>query len=170
MHFVEDLQGQAARAIEAMREAALAARAVHARAELMRHMRTTARKVTDRPRGEAVDLVVGEWMTAWALTPAAYPEVAAEMRAFTDAFCAYADRPEDATDARVRAAAQALEAALARSGTSLADQMAWRSECAHGWWELVVPRPPDLPPRPIPSDPAGRPFWTLGCADHCRGP
>jgi hypothetical protein len=169
MHFVEDLQGQAARAIEAMREAALAARAVHARAELMRHMRTTAAKMRERPREEAVALVVGEWMKAWGLTPSAYPEVAAEMRAFTEAFCAYADRPDDAADERVRAAAQALEAALAHSGTTLADQMAWRSECAHGWWELVVPTPPDLPRRAVPSDPSRRPFWTLGCAEHCKG-
>ena len=44
-HLVEELQAEAARAIAAMREAALATRTVHARAELMRHMRTTAVKV-----------------------------------------------------------------------------------------------------------------------------
>ena len=41
----------------------------------------------------------------------------------------------------------ALDEALAREGTSISEQMAWRSQCAHGWWELVAPTPADLPGR-----------------------
>ena len=65
----------------------------------------------------------------------------------------------------------ALDAALARHGTTLADQMAWRSQCAHGWWDLVAPSPPDLPNRPdrpgVPTHQPGTPFWQVGCAPHC---
>ncbi len=39
---VDELLQEADRAVAAMREAAIRARALHARAELMRHMRTTA--------------------------------------------------------------------------------------------------------------------------------
>ena len=64
-HLVEELRAEAEAAIAAMREAALAARHLHARAELMRHMLTTARKVKDRPKADAVETVVREWMDAW---------------------------------------------------------------------------------------------------------
>jgi hypothetical protein len=172
-HFVEELQEDARAAIAAMRAAALHARATHARAELMRHMLTTAEKVTHLHRDEAVSTVVGEWMAAWHLPADAYPELAAEMRAFTVAFCAYAESRSEAADADLRSAAAALDAALERAGTSIADQMAWRSECAHGWWESVVPTPADLPGRAerpaVPKPMPGRPFWDAGAAPHCGG-
>jgi hypothetical protein len=44
LHIVDEMQEEAAQAIAAMHEAALRARRLHARAELMRHMRTTAAK------------------------------------------------------------------------------------------------------------------------------
>jgi hypothetical protein len=170
-HLVEDMQQAAREAVTQMREAALRARSLHARAELMRHMRTTAAKVADRPRDEAVAFVTGEWMNAWQLSPAAYPEVAQEMKAFTAAFCAYAGQPDDAADAQVRAALDALDQALAGKGLDIADQMAWRSECAHGWWEAVRPTPAGLPGRKerpgIPRAAGDQPFWAAGAAGHC---
>lgn len=172
MHFVDQLQAEAEAAIGRMREAALAARRLHARAELMRHMRATAAKVKDRPGPEAVEAVVSEWMEAWHLPRSEWPRIAQEMTAFTQAFHDYANEPSDAADERVRATAGLLDAALAREGTSLADQMAWRSMCAHGWWEMVSPAPADLPARPsrptIPRPREGAPFWEAGCADSCR--
>lgn len=172
-HFVEDLQEDARAAIDAMRAAALHARSTHARAELMRHMLSTAEKVKHLHRDEAVSQVVGEWMAAWHLPADAYPELASEMRAFTVAFCAYAENRSDAADADLRAASAALDEALAAAGTSIADQMAWRSECAHGWWELVAPTPADLPGRAerpgVPKPAPGRPFWDAGAAPHCGG-
>jgi len=171
-HFVDALQQQASAAIASMREAALEARRIHAHAELMRHMLTTARKVKDRPKAEAVETVVGEWMAAWNLDRSDWPHIATEMQGFTEAFHDYANDPSDAHDARVAAGAQALDAALAREGTSIAEQMAFRSQCAHGWWELVAPVPADLPGRKerpsIPKPEFGRPFWEAGCADFCR--
>ncbi|HEV7260372.1 MAG TPA: hypothetical protein VGN82_21490 [Bosea sp. (in: a-proteobacteria)] len=171
-HFVDALQQEAAEAIARMREAAIEARRLHARAELMRHMLTTARKVKDKPKAEAVETVVREWMDAWNLGRSDWPHIAREMDAFTEAFHDYANAPSDANDARVAASAEALDAALSREGTSIAEQMAFRSQCAHGWWELVAPTPADLPGRkPRPSMPALRsdaPFWETGCADFCR--
>lgn len=171
-HFVDALQQEATEAIARMREAATEARRLHAHAELMRHMLTTARKVKDRPRAVAVETVVGEWMDAWNLARSDWPHIAREMRVFTEAFHDYANDPSDANDARVAAGAQALDAALAREGTSIAEQMAFRSQCAHGWWELVAPIPSDLPGRKerpsIPRPEVGRPFWEAGCADFCR--
>lgn len=171
-HFVDALQQEAADAIARMREAAIAARRLHARAELMRHMLTTARKVKQKPKAEAVETVVIEWMDAWNLDRSDWPHIAREMETFTQAFHDYANDPSDANDARVAAGAEALDAALAREGTSIAEQMAFRSQCAHGWWELVEPTPADLPGRkPRPSMPGLRrdaPFWETGCADFCR--
>lgn len=171
-HFVDALQDEAARAVAAMREAALSARAAHARAELMRHMLTTARKVAARPKAEAVETVVREWMDAWNLGRADWPHIAREMEGFTAAFHDYANAPDDAHDAALRAACAALDEAFAREGTSIAEQMALRSQCAHRWWELVVPVPADLPgakPRPsVPELQPDRPFWETGCADFCR--
>lgn len=171
-HFVEELQSEAEAAILKMRDAAEAARTLQARAELMRHMRTTASKVMNRPREDAVVSVVKEWMAAWQLGQDAYGDIAEELRRFTTAFCAYADDPSDAADHDIRAAAAVLEAALERQGTTLADQMAWRSECAHAWWALVRPVPPDLPGRRsrpgVPRIDEDRPFWESGCAPHCR--
>jgi len=171
-HFVEELQLEAERAILAMQTAALAARQLHARAELMRHMLTTARKVAGKPKAEAVEMVVREWMDAWNLGRQDWPHIAREMEAFTAAFHDYANEPGDANDAALRRACDALDAALARENTSISDQMAFRSQCAHRWWELVVPVPSDLPgAKPRPSVPAldGQvPFWQSGCAEFCR--
>lgn len=171
-HFVEDLQHEAERAVTAMRTAALAARHLHARAELMRHMLTTARKVASKPKAEAVETVVREWMDAWNLGRAEWPHIAREMEAFTEAFHDYANAPSDANDAALRRSCDALDAALAREGTSISDQMAFRSQCAHRWWELVTPVPADLPgakPRPsVPPLAENAPFWQAGCADFCR--
>lgn len=170
-HIVEDLQAEAEAAIAAMQAAARTARDLHARAELMRHMRTTARKVMAMEREDAIDAVVREWMEAWHLAPADWPDLAREMRGFTAACLDYVQAPDDARDAAVRAAADGLEGALQARGSSIADEMAWRSMCAHRWWELVAPAPADLPgrkdrPTIPPLDPS-RPFWETGCADRC---
>ncbi|HEY8565188.1 MAG TPA: hypothetical protein VIL65_06785 [Beijerinckiaceae bacterium] len=165
----DELQAQATEAITRLREAALTARHLHARAELARHMRTTAEKVRGRPRAEAVDFVTREWMQAWQLDAAANPSLAAEIQAYVAAVCADAEAGTDATDQSVRDAFSALEAGFLQLGTTLADQMAFRSECAHGWWALVVPVPDDLPARPgVPTLAPGQPFWEVGCARHCR--
>src|SRR6478735_1902977 len=129
-HFVEALQQEAAEAMARMQEAALRARHAHARAELMRHMLTTARKVKDRPKAEAVETVVREWMDAWNLGRSDWPHIAREMDAFTGAFHDYANAPSDAHDARLREACAALDAVLDKEGTSISDQMAYRSQCA----------------------------------------
>lgn len=171
-HLVEELRADAEAAIAAMRAAALAARYLHARAELMRHMLTTARKVKDKPKADAVETVVREWMDAWNLDRHDWPHIAREMEAFTGAFHDYANGPDDAHDQRLRQSCDALDAALAREGTSISEQMAYRSQCAHGWWELVKPVPTDLAgkkPRPsVPHREPGQPFWEVGCADFCR--
>lgn len=171
-HFVDELQQEAAQAVAAMQKAALAARHIHARAELMRHMLTTARKVANKPKAEAVETVVREWMDAWNLGRSEWPHIAREMEAFTEAFHDYANAPTEAHDAALRRSCEALDAALAREGTSISEQMAFRSQCAHRWWELVVPVPADLPgakPRPsVPPLAEGTPFWEAGCADFCR--
>ena len=168
---VEELAAEADAAIAAMRRAALAARAAHARAELMRHMRATARKMLARPRAEAIAGVTGEWLAAWGLAKAGDETLAGAMRDLTAAFLDDAAGLAGA-DARLRETAAALDAAFAARGTSLADEMAWRSQCAHGWWEAVAPRPADLAaaaPRPhVPRPAEGRPFWEAGCADFCR--
>lgn len=170
-HLVEDLQAQADDAVAAMRAAAITARSVHARAELMRHMRTTAAKSKDRNRAEAIEAVVQEWMQAWYLERSEYRDLENQMMAFAGAFYDYVQEPGDRSDQAVRRACTALEEAFASHGTSLADQMAWRSMCAHRWWEVVSPAPADLPGRkPRPTIPAYRddtPFWELGCAAQC---
>ncbi len=163
-HLVEDLQDQAAHAITAMRNAALAARSLHARAELMRHMRLTAAKSRDRPRAEAVRAVVDEWLGAWGLARDTWPHVGA-MDALTVAFHDYVRDPSDAKDKAVRAALDTIEAAFAQAGLPLDDQMAWRSICAHGWWADVKPAPPGRG-RADRVDP-GRPFWDKACRPEC---
>ncbi len=81
-----------------MQAAAIEARRLHARAELMRHMLATARKVKDKPRAEAVETVVREWMDAWNLRRDEWPHVAREMQSFTEAFQDYAIDASDAND------------------------------------------------------------------------
>jgi len=170
--FVAELQTEAAAAIAEMQKAALAARHRHARAELMRHMLTTARKMMHRPKAEAVEAVVREWLSAWNLDRHAWPHIAAEIESLTAAFHDVAHDPSPANDAALRDCTAALDAALAREGTTISDQMAWRSQCAHGWWELVRPVPSDLPgakERPsVPPLLSGAPFWDSGCAAFCR--
>lgn len=165
---VNTMLAEAEAAIATMQAAALHARQLHARAELLRHMRGTAAKLAARPLAEAATLVAGEWMAAWHLDTTAYADIAADVRAFTEAFVRNAQTPSPATQQAIQATTQALDTALARHGTTLADQMAWRSQCAHGWWDLVVPTPPNLPPRPgVPTHQPGTPFWQIACAPHC---
>lgn len=164
-----DMAAEAEAAVAAMREAARRARDLHARAELMRHMEATARKALagGRPRDEAAAFVAREWMAAWGLGDGA--ELDAAARCFVAAHLDAAAGAPGAEEALAGSLA-ALDAALAAAGTTLADEMAWRSECAHGWWGQVRPPPAGLPPRPgIPALGPGRPFWTNGCAPHCGG-
>ena len=171
-HFVDALRAEAEAAIAAMRDAALRARKIHARAELMRHMLLTAHKVKSKPKAEAVEAVVTEWMKAWHLSRSDWPQLARPMEAFTAAFYDYAVDPSATADTALRDACAGLDAALAKEDTSLADQMAWRSQCAHGWWDMVSPTPCDLPGRTdrdmVPGLKAGMPFWDAGCADMCK--
>ncbi len=170
-YFVDELQAEADKAIAAMQEAAIAARHIHARAELMRHMRTTAAKSKDRPKAEAVEAVVAEWMEAWHLPRSEWPHVARDMERFTEAFYDLAREPSDEADRRLREACEVLDAALAKEGTTISGQMAFRSMCAHGWWEAVVPTPADLPGRTerptVPTPQSGKPFWEARCAAQC---
>jgi hypothetical protein len=161
----DELRAQAESAMAAMRETALAARAAHARAELMRHMLLTAGKMKDCERGAAIRKIVDEWLAAWALDRA-WPHVAA-MEALAAACLDHALRPGDASDGAVRAAWAALDAAFSGAGLPVADQMAWRSACAHGWWAQVRPAPA-AKGRTDRTWPA-QPFWDEGCPPHCLG-
>jgi len=171
-HLVDELKAEAEAVIAAMRDVSRQARHVHARAELMRHMLLTVNKVKHRPKSHAIEAVVTEWLNAWHLSRTDWPELAREMDAFTGAFYDYANEPTDGSDAALRAACAALDGALASKGTSISDQMAWRSQCAHGWWEMVSPTPRDLPGRrdrnEVPTFKPGSSFWDTGCADICK--
>jgi hypothetical protein len=159
-HYVDQLLAEADAAVRETREMALKAARLHARAELMRHMRVTAAKVRDRPRNEAVEFVVAEWMKAWGLDARAYPALGAEMRRFTAAICA---------ETGLEGALSSLDAAFAAQGMDLGDQMAWRSTCAHRWWLMVNPAPAGVPPHPaVPAHEAGSLIWDAGCAAKCR--
>jgi len=170
-HIVDDLLDQAAAAIVHMQQAALRARTLHARAELMRHMRGTAARNAGRP--DAAVKIADEWMHAWGLGADAYSDLAAPFHDFTAAFCADAEAPSASSSAAIGAALDALEVALAGTGTTLADQMAFRSHCAHGWWEMVVPLPSDLPRgeryADVPAWRKGVAFWEIACATRCSG-
>ncbi len=165
-HPVDELQEAARAAIAHMKDSAIAARNLHARAELMRHMQATAAKLAGLPLEQAARKVAGEWMQAWGLNADGYWRLAADIDRFALAFCADASGAA-ATQAAIREALAALEAGFAAMGTSLADEMAFRSECAHGWWRLVVPaRAQDAA-----SGPNGAgPFWSLGAPPHCGAP
>ena len=156
-HIVDAMQGEATEAIRLMREAALAARHFHARAELMRHMRTTAAKFTGRPTEQAAAAIASEWMKAWSLEPAAYTAIAAEAAAFTQAFCRDAQEPTVETQRAIAKSLDNLETAFRSMGTTLSDEMAFRSECAHGWWADVMPPPAS----------GDQPFWMAGAKPHC---
>ena len=164
-YLVDELRAQADAAIAAMREAALAARAVHARAELMRHMLLTATKMKTLERPAAIAKIVDEWLAAWALDRS-WPHVAA-MEALAAAFLDHAVAPGEASDRAVRAACARLDSVFAGAGLPVADQMAWRSSCAHGWWAQVRPAPAGKG-RTDRAWPA-RPFWEEGCPPHCLG-
>ncbi len=162
MMLAEEMMAEARAAIASMKAAAEEARRLHARAELLRHMMTTAARQTG-PAEEAVPAIAGEWMKAWALT--GYPALRAEMEAFTAACLESARAPGRLADTRLRAALSALDTALEAAGATLADEMAWRSECAHGWWAVVSPAPPG---RGYREDRASaRPFWSAGAPPHC---
>lgn len=167
MSLVARMAAEAEAAVAAMRDAALRARDLHARAELMRHMEATACKALadGRPRDEAAAFVAREWMQAWALGDGAGLDGAA--RGFVAAHLdAAAGAP--GAEAGLAGSLAALDAVLTAAGTTLADEMAWHSECAHGWWGHVRPPPAGLPPRPgVPG--LVRPFWADGCAPHCGG-
>lgn len=164
-HFVEQLRVEAEANMATMREAALHARDTHARAELMRHMLMTADKVKALPPDQAIRFIVDHWLEAWQLECASWPHVA-EMEAFAAAFHAYARAPTDANDGAVRAECARLDNVFAAAAMPLADQMAWRSICAHGWWAQVRPAPAGRgrPDRDWP----GQPFWDQGCLPECR--
>ena len=173
MTFVVDaLRHEAEVAVAAMRKTAIAARNAHARAELMRHMLATAHKMDGKSRDEAIAMIVHEWMSAWYLAPAEWPHLTREIEGLTAAFVDFVRKPDARTDTAIREGISGLETALAAQSTSIADQMAWRSQCAHGWWAMVTPVPDDLPGRKdrptIPRYDAARPFWETGCADFCR--
>ena len=99
-HIVDDLLNEAEAAMAQMRDAALRARILHARAELLRHMRGTAAKNAGRPDTGA--RIADEWMRAWGLGADAYPDLAAPFRAFTEAFCADAEAPSASSEFRKR--------------------------------------------------------------------
>ena len=152
----EELRREADAALAAMQQAARRARETHARAELMRHMTMTARNAGGRPRDEAQRWMVDHWLEAWKLERASCPYVEA-MTALSAAFYDHVRSPGDPTDRAIRAAFEALERAYRATGTNVADEMAWRSSCAHGWWAQVAPPPTNQ----------AKPFWEHGCPAHC---
>jgi len=164
-YLVDELRGQAEAAIAKMRETALAAREAHARAELMRHMLWTAGMMKSHPREAAIAKIVDEWLAAWALDRG-WPHVD-QMEALSAAFLDHALAPSEATDRTIRTVFDRLERSFAGAGLPVADQMAWRSACAHGWWAQVKPAPASRgrADREWPV----RPFWDEGCPPHCLG-
>ena len=87
------------------------------------------------------------------------------MEAFAAAFHAYAIARSDANDDAVRSSCIRLELAFFSAGMPIADQMAWRSICAHGWWAQVRPAPAGKgrTDRDWPTEP----FWEHGCLPDC---
>lgn len=155
-YLVDELRREAETAVTAMRQAAKQARDAHARAELARHMTMTARNAASRQREDALRWMVDHWLEAWKLDRSSCPHVAA-MTALGAAFLDHHASPGEATDRAIRAAFEALGKAYADAGSSIADEMAWRSGCAHAWWAQVAPAP---------ATQAG-PFWEHGCPAHC---
>lgn len=164
---VAESRVEAEAAIARMREACAEARRLHARAELLRHMRGTAARFAHLSPREAAVTVSREWMAAWGIEPARLPALAASFAGLSEAFCRDARQRDEAG---LAAALAAFDASVAALGTSLADEMAHRSECAHGWWELVSPTPADLPgrrARDLPAPERGEPFWSAGAKARC---
>ena len=148
------------------REAALRARLAHALAELMRHMMLTTAKSLDRPRAESVRLVVDEWLDAWRRTRDNYPYVA-HMEALSGACYDALRAPNADTDRAVREAFAGLEHACVDNGTTLADEMAWRSGCSHIWWGDIHPAP-NLPEYREQAK-RSESLWQRGCPPECLG-
>ena len=164
--FTAELKRAADADIGAAREASLRARAMHARAELMRHMMLTTAKSIDESRETSVRLVTGEWLDAWRRARANYAYVSL-MEALSGACYDWLRAKDAATDNAVRNAFAALETACVTHGTTLADEMAWRSGCSHLWWGDIRPAP-NLP------EYRGRAqrieaLWDRGCPVECLG-
>lgn len=168
-HIVDEMLSAAGKAVEAMQETAILARRMHARAELMRHMRLTARKAASQPLDEAVRFVTQEWMQAWGLSGDGYASLVEPLRQLTEAFCKDSRAPSDASSMAIALALRTLEKVFEAIGTTLSDEMAFRSACAHGWWAMVVPVPDTLRrERPtVPRWQDGKPYWETGAALHC---
>ena len=164
-HLLDEMTQRSEGSIEAMKQAARKARLDHAASELVRHMLTTTRKSADRPRAEAIEAVVSEWLEAWYLDRNAWPEIAADMEALTGAFHDYCNDPSDANDAAIRSAWQRLKQVHDNTERTLEDQMAWRSVCAHGWWGDIEPAPPGY--RDHDEERPREPFWDKGCPPQC---
>ena len=164
--FTTELRLAAEADIGAAQEAALRARTIHSRAELMRHMMLTTAKSTDRSRDESIRLVTDEWLDAWLRDRGNYPYVAL-MEALSGACYDALKAPSAATDRAVRDAFAALERACEAHSTTLADEMAWRSGCSHEWWGDVLP----APSAPEYREQAKRkaPLWQRGCPPECLG-
>jgi hypothetical protein len=159
VHFGEELKTQADAAFKRMQKAALEAREVSARAELMRHMQLAATGKKHLPRDEAAAAVVEEWLDAWN-KPRDMAAVAAEMRALAAAFYDYVHAPSDAHDKAVRAAFATFKGAHDNGHGTVEDQMAWRSERALPWWGRIKPLPKGYAANPkAEAAPAARPFW-----------
>jgi len=164
--FTAELRHAADADVAAAREASLRARAMHARAELMRHMMLTTAKSTGEARDASIRLVTDEWLDAWRRTRENYPYVAL-MEALSGACYDWLRARDAAADRAVRAAFAALETACVSRGTTLADEMAWRSGCSHTWWGDIRPAP-NLPEY---RDRAQRreALWDRGCPRECMG-
>ena len=163
--FTDELAHAAGAEIAAAREATLRARMTHARAELMRHMMLTTAKSLDKAREESVRLVVDEWLDAWQRTRDNYPYVP-QMEALAGACHDALRTPNVDTDRAVRDAFAALEHACFVRGTTLGDEMAWRSGCSHGWWSDVRPSPGG---EYAERSRRGEALWERGCPQHCLG-
>jgi hypothetical protein len=164
--FTSELRDAAESDIAAAHHAALRARAMHSRAELMRHMMLTTAKSTDRSREESIRLVTDEWLDAWRRDRTNYPYVAL-MEKLSGACYDAIRNPSPQTDRAVRESFAALEGACITHGTTLADEMAWRSGCSHQWWGDVRPAPnlPEYRERARRSEA----LWDRGCPVECLG-
>ena len=163
--FTAELKHAADAEMASAREATMRARTLHARAELMRHMMLTTARSADKVRDQSIELVVDEWLDAWQRTRDNYPYVKT-MEALAGSCYDALRMPNDKTDRAVREAFAALEHACVARGTTLADEMAWRSGCSHGWWSDVRPAPDGhYNERARRSES----LWERGCPPHCLG-
>jgi nitroreductase len=158
-HFGEELKAQAGAAFDRMKQAALDAREISARAELMRHMLLAATAKKHLPREQAAKAVVAEWLDAWN-NPADMTAVAPEMEVLSAAFYDYAQAPTDAHDRAVRDAFAKFKAAHDKGGPTVEDKMAWHSERALPWWGQIKPLPDGYVANPkADAAPALCAFW-----------